>query len=101
MGCETSLAMPWVKSLVERFGKYMRHPNEYLEALSNILLHADQIHNCPVKPDVGVRLAVLDSCKKTLRAMQSIEGLPPLYKYHFWVHLARRIGKYGPPVKMS
>jgi hypothetical protein len=96
MGCETHTILPWALHLVERHGRFMRHPHALGQAARFLIQHVDQLKECPVNPTLSDAQKLLDSALGHLASAceAGIRGLP---KHHFWCHLCKNVLKHGPP----
>lgn len=100
MGCETNVLLPFGLVMVDKYFACMDTPVAIANAIQSLVLHVDQLKQCPRVPDAAYCQCLMDSCVATLENLREA-GSSDLPKFHYWIHMCKRTFYFGPPMFAS
>jgi len=97
MGSETNRMLPWAEKVCGEFVGAMHNGRHLLDAVSSLRKHMEILKAAPKQPPPATVQQLFDLAKQHNLSIQ-LAGFTHLHKNHFWVHMVRRITRFGNPM---
>lgn len=100
MGSETNALLPWALAVCVEFSSRIDHGFALTEACRSLCNFMCDLKQAPAMPSHETIRKLMDNCLRHVHFVKEI-GIPFMFKHHFWVHMVRRIPRYGNPFKFA